>query len=147
MARQFTGFAIDVSFTPAQGGSGAFDETVFYCTTVQEPGQAAGDDIDVTTNKSRGYKEYKPADLREPSEFSVTAAWDPTNRELLEAATNAGMGTVKIVYNECTNRAEAHTTTLDNCWLKSWEPGEMTIGEMPTVSLTFGYAPGSGSGA
>lgn len=139
MARQYTGYAIDVEFDKLEG-------VTLYCTSTQEPGQEAGDDIEITTNKSVGYREYKPADLLEPSEFSVTAAWDPDNRTAFESATTAGQGILKFIYRSCANRAEERVTTLPNCWLKGWEPSEMQIGEMPTVTLTFGYAPGSGSG-
>lgn len=138
MARQHTGYAIDVAFDKLAG-------VTLYCTSTQEPGQEAGDDIDITTNKSVGYREYKPADLLEPSEFTVTAVWDPDNRAAFEDATTAGQGNVTFTYRECANRAAEHVTTLPNCWLKAWEPSEMNIGEMPTVTLTFGYAPGSGS--
>lgn len=138
MAKLVSGFNIHVVF-------GTTSDLVLCCTSVKDPGFDSGDDIDITSNCSVGARETAPADLGAPTDLTLTARYDPEDRAKLQAAIGVPQQ-ITVEYRKCKNRAVGEKVVYDNAWIRSWDPQEMTIGEMPTIQVIIGIAGGTSSG-
>lgn len=136
MSYQKTGHNISVTL----GGE------TFLCRAVTEASFEAGEPIDITTNATTGLKAYAPADLAEPGEISLTAAFDPAKLQTYKAMLGVP-STCTITYGECPNRSETYTNTYEGAFLKSVSPQEMSTGNMPEVQITIGLPGGSMDGS
>lgn len=138
MAKLNDGFNIHVIF-------GTSTELVLCATSVKDPGFALGDSIDITTNCTVGAREKAPSNLGEATTLDIVARYDPADREKLMAAIGVPQ-TITVEYRTAKNRAVGEKVTYTGAWLASWEPSEMTIGEMPTLSATIELPGGTSTG-
>lgn len=135
----YTGHNIHVKF-------GTTTELVLYCRSVTDAPMEAGEAIDITTNATEGMKAYAPADLVEPGEISLTAAYRLEDREVAYEALNVPQD-ITIEYRACKNKSVGQQITYKNAFLKSYVPQDMSTGNMPEVQITIGLAGGSPIGA
>lgn len=131
----YTGHNIHVTF-------GTTTELTLYCKSVTDAPMEAGEPIDITTNATVGMKAYAPADLSEPGEISLTAAYRLEDRATAYAAIGVPQD-ISIEYRTCNNRTTGQKLTYKNAYLKSYVPQEMSTGNMPEVQITIGLAGGS----
>ena len=119
--------------------------TTFLCKAVTDASFEAGEPIDITTNATTGLRAYAPADLAEPGEISLTAAFDPTQLSSYQAMLGSAC-TCTITYATCNNRSMGMANTYTGAYLKSVQPQEMTTGSMPEVQITIGLPGGDMEG-
>lgn len=93
-------------------------------TELTPPPIDGGDAIDVTTDSNTAWRTKAPRALKEMMEHSFTAAYDPEFYEDIAAAIN--------VNNLITLTFPNGDSLAFYGYLKSFTPGNMTEGEMPT---------------
>jgi hypothetical protein len=138
-----TGYNIWVTFAAMDGDTDfPKDVPLFACKSVKDAGFEAGDKIDITTNATVGAKEYAPADLSDPQDMTLTAAYNLDDRALALALLNRPCN-VSVEYRACNNRKKGRKVTYKGAFLSAYDPGDMSMGEFPEVSITIGFPGGT----
>lgn len=99
----------------------------FWEKTVTPPGIDGGDGIDITTMFNTAWRTKAARTLKELTDASVTAAYDPNVHSQIVALVNVEQ-LITVTFPD--------TSTLDFYgYLKSFTPGEFQEGEQPTADI------------
>lgn len=116
------GFATKVTF--------ALDADIsLWEISVTPPGLDGGDAVDITTMWNTKYRTKYPRTLVDVTDSSFTAAYDPNVLDQIIAIINQPT-TITITYPD-------GSTEYWYGYLRTFEPGEITEGEMPTATVTI----------
>lgn len=116
------GFATKICFT-------ADTDVSLWEISVSPPGADGGDAVDTTTMWNTTYRTKYPRTLKEITDSSFTAAYDPTVLTQIIALVNVAT-TVTVIFPD-------GSTWAFFGYLRSFEPDEITEGEMPTATVNI----------
>lgn len=99
----------------------------FFEMTIKPPGMDGGEPIKTTTQFNLTYHTKAPQHLIDMEPFETTVAYDPDVIPQIRALIN--------VPTTVTIRYPSSDTDCFYGWMKSFKPGDLKIGEMPTATI------------
>lgn len=106
-----------------------FPDIAFWERTVTPPGIDGGDAVDTVTMHNDEWRTKGPRRLKEMTESTFTAAWDPVLYTDLQSVVNE---LDSVTYHFPEGSAVAVWG-----WVRVAEPQEMSEGEMPEIEITI----------